>query len=116
MSRSLVAANTALFTVPASLPAAFAAASAHAWPTKRAFYANHFYTGNEAMELTIFADSDIEINAAKSLCGSCPMKAACLEGAMSRLEPCGVWGGELIEDGVVIERKRRPGRPARVAA
>lgn len=60
-----------------------------------------------------FADSDIEINAAKALCASCPMKSACLEGAISRLEPCGVWGGELIEDGEVIERKRRPGRPAR---
>lgn len=63
-----------------------------------------------------FADSDIEIAAAKNLCGTCPMKAACLEGAISRMEPCGVWGGELIEDGAVIERKRRPGRPARVAA
>lgn len=63
-----------------------------------------------------FADSDAEIAAAKNLCSTCPMKAACLEGAMSRMEPCGVWGGELIEDGAVIERKRRPGRPARVAA
>jgi WhiB family redox-sensing transcriptional regulator len=60
-----------------------------------------------------FADSDLEIAIAKSLCGSCPMKAACLEGAISRAEPCGVWGGELIEDGAVIARKRRPGRPAR---
>ena len=41
------------------------------------------------------------------------MKAQCLEGAISRDEPCGVWGGELIEDGAVIARKRRPGRPAR---
>ena len=41
------------------------------------------------------------------------MKAACLEGALDRSEPCGVWGGELIEDGAVIERKRRPGRPPR---
>jgi WhiB family redox-sensing transcriptional regulator len=60
-----------------------------------------------------FADSELEISMAKSLCGGCPMKLACLEGAKDRNEPCGVWGGELIEDGVVIERKRRPGRPAR---
>jgi WhiB family redox-sensing transcriptional regulator len=60
-----------------------------------------------------FAESDLEISLAKSLCGSCPMKAACLEGAQSRQEPCGVWGGELIEDGAVIARKRRPGRPSR---
>ncbi len=62
---------------------------------------------------TFFADSDLEIAFAKSLCGACPMKAACLEGAIDRAEPCGVWGGELIEDGAVIARKRRPGRPAR---
>ena len=60
-----------------------------------------------------FADSDLEISLAKSLCGGCPMKAQCLEGAIDRSEPCGVWGGELIEDGAVIARKRRPGRPAR---
>lgn len=60
-----------------------------------------------------FADSDLEISLAKSLCGGCPVKAQCLEGAISREEPCGVWGGELIEDGAVIARKRRPGRPSR---
>jgi WhiB family redox-sensing transcriptional regulator len=60
-----------------------------------------------------FADSDLEISLAKSLCGSCPMKNACLEGALDRREPCGIWGGQLIEDGVIIERKRRPGRPPR---
>lgn len=63
-----------------------------------------------------FADSDLEIAAAKALCGSCPMKAACLEGAISRIEPCGVWGGELVEEGEVIARKRRPGRPSRQVA
>jgi WhiB family redox-sensing transcriptional regulator len=41
------------------------------------------------------------------------MKQACLDGALDRKEPCGVWGGQLIEDGVIIERKRRPGRPPR---
>jgi len=60
-----------------------------------------------------FADSDLEINLAKSLCGNCPVKNACLEGALDRSEPLGVWGGQLIEDGVIIERKRRPGRPSR---
>ena len=41
------------------------------------------------------------------------MRNKCLDGALSRLEPCGVWGGQLIEDGVIIERKRRAGRPPR---
>jgi WhiB family redox-sensing transcriptional regulator len=81
------------------------------------------YTSDNAKAFTLpchnadpelfFSDSDLEINLAKSLCGSCPMKNACLEGALDRGEPVGVWGGQLIEDGVIIERKRRPGRPPR---
>lgn len=63
-----------------------------------------------------YSESDEGIAMAKSLCASCPMAQACLEGAISRQEPCGVWGGQLIEDGVVIERKRRAGRPPRQAA
>jgi len=39
------------------------------------------------------------------------MQARCLEGALSRGEPCGIWGGELFEDGRVIQEKRAPGRP-----
>jgi WhiB family redox-sensing transcriptional regulator len=34
-----------------------------------------------------------------------------LQGALSRKEPCGIWGGELFEDGVVIAARRLPGRP-----
>ena len=81
------------------------------------------YTSDNAKAFTLpchnadpelfFADSDLEISLAKSLCAGCPMVAACLEGALDRAEPCGVWGGQLIENGAVIERKRRPGRPPR---
>ena len=58
-----------------------------------------------------FSDDEEMIAAAKSLCSACPMKAACLEGALSRKEPWGVWGGELFSEGEVIERKRKAGRP-----
>jgi WhiB family redox-sensing transcriptional regulator len=60
-----------------------------------------------------FSESDQGIAEAKALCGGCPVRNKCLDGALSRLEPCGVWGGQLIEDGVIIERKRRAGRPPR---
>ena len=63
-----------------------------------------------------FSESDEGIAQAKALCGSCPVRNKCLDGALSREEPCGVWGGQLIEDGVIIERKRRAGRPPRIAA
>jgi WhiB family redox-sensing transcriptional regulator len=58
-----------------------------------------------------FSDKSDEIVYAKSLCSACPVKKECLQGALSRKEPCGIWGGELFEDGVVIAAKRMPGRP-----
>ena len=63
-----------------------------------------------------FSEDEAMIAAAKNLCGQCPMRAQCLSGALSRQEPCGVWGGELFDDGVVIERKRKAGRPRLVSA
>ena len=60
---------------------------------------------------TFFAEDDVTIEYAKSLCSQCPLQTACLEGALSRSEPCGVWGGELFQDGRPISQKRRVGRP-----
>jgi WhiB family redox-sensing transcriptional regulator len=39
------------------------------------------------------------------------VRAQCLEGALSRKEPAGVWGGELFEEGRIIAKKRKAGRP-----
>ncbi len=58
-----------------------------------------------------FDEAPPRVALAKSLCGGCPMKAACLEGALSREEPCGVWGGELFVDGQTVTAKRSVGRP-----
>lgn len=58
-----------------------------------------------------FSEKSEEIAYAKSLCAGCPVKRECLKGALSRQEPCGVWGGELFDEGVVIAAKRMPGRP-----
>ena len=63
-----------------------------------------------------FSECQEVIAQAKTLCGGCPMKAKCLTGALSRAEPTGVWGGELFDDGQVIQAKRMPGRPAKVAS
>lgn len=60
---------------------------------------------------TFFSDNPAIVAVAKALCGGCPLKAQCLEGALSRQEPCGVWGGELFEDGKAIAQKRKAGRP-----
>lgn len=63
-----------------------------------------------------FAETPADLEQAKELCGSCPVRAACLSGAIERREPWGVWGGELFERGVVIPRKRPRGRPRKDAA
>ena len=57
-----------------------------------------------------------QLEQAKALCGDCPVRDACLAGALDRAEPWGVWGGEIFERGVVIARKRPRGRPRKVVA
>ena len=58
-----------------------------------------------------FSSTPAELEAAKNLCRLCPLRADCLEGALRRAEPWGVWGGEILEDGQVIAQKRPRGRP-----
>ena len=58
-----------------------------------------------------FAESPADVEAAKALCGGCPIRIACFTGAVARGEPWGVWGGELFLRGEVIPRKRPRGRP-----
>ena len=61
-----------------------------------------------------FAESPADVEAAKALCGPCPLREACLAGALERREPWGVWGGQLVVAGVVVPRKRPRGRPRKV--
>ncbi len=58
-----------------------------------------------------FAESPADVERAKALCHDCPVRPACLAGALERREPWGVWGGELFIAGVVVPRKRPRGRP-----
>jgi WhiB family transcriptional regulator, redox-sensing transcriptional regulator len=58
-----------------------------------------------------FAEAPEDVEAAKALCKGCRARPACLEGALERREPWGVWGGELLLRGTVVPRKRPRGRP-----
>lgn len=66
--------------------------------------------GAEAVTL-FFSDAIPDINRAKAICLTCPHMVACLEGALTRREPWGVWGGQLFKDGAVLPFKRPRGRP-----
>jgi len=58
-----------------------------------------------------FAEAPADLEHAKTLCASCPVRAQCLAAALDREEPWGVWGGEILDRGVVVARKRPRGRP-----
>lgn len=56
-----------------------------------------------------------KIEAAKSLCRSCPRQVECRDGAMQRQEPAGVWGGVAMET-LFAPHLRRPARGETVTA
>ncbi len=63
-----------------------------------------------------FAEAPADVEAAKALCQGCRARIACLEGALERREPWGVWGGELLLRGTVVPRKRPRGLPRKDSA
>mgnify|MGYP001023903228 CR=1 FL=1 len=58
-----------------------------------------------------FSESPADLERAKELCGQCPIRLECLTAALERQEPWGVWGGEILDRGTIIARKRPRGRP-----
>ena len=63
-----------------------------------------------------FADTPADLERAKALCADCPVRRECRATAIARAEPWGVWGGEILDGGAVVSRKRPRGRPRKVAA
>lgn len=58
-----------------------------------------------------FSERPVDLESAKTHCRACPIREACLAGAVERAEPYGVWGGEIFHEGAIIPRKRPRGRP-----
>ncbi len=67
--------------------------------------------GNGTLTHLFFADDEFDIARAKAICGKCGLASSCLSGALERAESYGVWGGELLVDGVIVKVKRGRGRP-----
>jgi WhiB family redox-sensing transcriptional regulator len=71
--------------------------------------------GSSALVDLFFSEQLDDILRAKAFCQGCPVRLSCLEAAVARREPWGVWGGELFANGKVLANKRRRGRPPKVA-
>lgn len=61
-----------------------------------------------------FSDDNVDIARAKAICARCGLATGCLRAAIERLEPWGVWGGELLENGRIVADRRPRGRPSRL--
>ena len=58
-----------------------------------------------------FAEQPSQLARAQALCRACPLRDACLAGALERGEEYGVWGGQILLQGQVVPFKRGRGRP-----
>ena len=67
--------------------------------------------GAGSMTALFFSEQIDDIARAKAICELCPVQPDCLQGALSRREPWGVWGGQLFLNGKVLAQKRKRGRP-----
>ena len=71
--------------------------------------------GSASLTELFFSEALDDIARAKAFCGGCVVRRACLAAAVTRREPWGVWGGELLANGKVLAQKRKRGRPPKVA-
>jgi WhiB family redox-sensing transcriptional regulator len=71
--------------------------------------------GSASLVDLFFSEQLDDIARAKQFCRACEVRTECLEAAITRREPWGVWGGELLANGKVLAQKRKRGRPPKVA-
>jgi WhiB family redox-sensing transcriptional regulator len=67
--------------------------------------------GNGTLTHLFFSDDLYDVARAKAICAKCQVSDLCLDTALARQEPWGVWGGELISAGRIVRNKRPRGRP-----
>ena len=79
------------------------------------FWCEQGLCSNSGGNLTrfFFSERIEEIARAKAICSDCPVLGECLQAALDRKEPCGVWGGQLFSEGKILTAKRNRGRPAK---
>ncbi len=101
---------------PLARPAAMATTTAATAETESSPFAQDWWVTAacrsvpEAKDL-FFSEELSDMAAAKRICADCVAIVPCLEEAVRRAEPCGVWGGQLFDSGRIVLLKRRRGRP-----
>ena len=84
-------------------------------PEDQSWWADARCNDGAATMIGLFFSEELQdIARAKDICAVCPVLSQCLEGAITRREPWGVWGGQLFLNGRILEGKRRRGRPPKV--
>jgi WhiB family redox-sensing transcriptional regulator len=71
-------------------------------------------TADGGLTALFFSEQLDDIAHAKSICAGCELIVPCLEGAIARREPWGVWGGQLFANGKILAQKRKRGRPPKI--
>ena len=69
--------------------------------------------GSGSLSFLFFSDEAHEIERARTICRTCPLRVDCFQLALERKEYYGVWGGELFMDGVPMAVRPTRGRPPR---
>jgi WhiB family transcriptional regulator, redox-sensing transcriptional regulator len=59
--------------------------------------------------------SDADAGPAKAVCGTCRVAEQCLEYALGRREPEGIWGGHTFAERRSVLRRRREQERAKVS-
>jgi WhiB family redox-sensing transcriptional regulator len=71
-------------------------------------------TESGALTGLFFSEQLDDIARAKAICTGCELRVPCLDGAVARREPWGVWGGQLFANGKILAQKRKRGRPPKI--
>jgi len=56
--------------------------------------------GNGTLTHLLFSDEELDFARAKAICGECGLSESCPREALERVEPYGVWGGRLLDEGL----------------
>ena len=83
-------------------------------PTEDWWMAARCNDGSGRRASLVFSPAVRDSARAQGICATCTVLVPCLEGAIERREPRGVWGGQLFVDGRIVATKRRRGRPRKV--